>query len=162
DLDVKYRDELNAARDKAHKDSLRKIAQDYTDITSVNLSNVRILGNPDKQSAKTMPRSVENFDLSYAYNRQFKRNPRIEGDELTSHRLGLGYTYNINSKPIEPFKKLIKSKSKWFNLVKDFNFKLLPANFTFRTELNKIMDETKVRSIGADAVPIPPTYYKNF
>lgn len=162
DLDVKYRDELNAARDKAHKDSLRKIAQDYTDITSVNLSNVRILGNPDKQSAKTMPWSVKNFDLSYAYNRQFKRNPLIEGDELTSHRLGLGYTYNINSKPIEPFKKLIKSKSKWFNLVKDFNFKLLPANFTFRTELNKIMDETKVRSIGADAVPIPPTYYKNF
>ncbi|HRO43157.1 MAG TPA: cell surface protein SprA [Flavipsychrobacter sp.] len=162
DLDVKYRDELNAARDKSHRDSLKKIAQDYTDITSVNLSNVRVLGNPEKQSAKPMPWSVKNFDLSYAYNRQFKRNPLIEGDELTNHKLGLGYTYSINSKPIEPFKKVIKSRSKWLALIKDLNFKLLPANFTFRTELNKIMDETKVRSIGADAIPIPPTYYKNF
>src|SRR5690606_24252720 len=36
------------------------------------------------------------------------------------------------------------------------------ANFTFRTELNKIMDETKVRSIGEGAVDMPATYYKNF
>lgn len=161
DLDVTYRDKINSARDQAHKDSLRQVAQDYTDITSFNLSNVRVLGNPEKQT-KPMPWSVKNFDLSYAYNRQFKRNPLIQGDELTNHKLGLGYTYNINSKPVEPFKKLIKSKSKWFNLIKDFNFKPLPSNFTFRTELNKIMNETQVRSIGEGALPIDPTYFKNF
>ncbi len=162
DLDVKYNDELSAARDKAQRDSLKKIAQDFTSITSFNLSNVRILGNPDKQNSPAKPWSAKNFDLSYAYNRQFKRNPLIESDELTNHKLGLGYNYSIKSKPIEPFKKLIKSRSKWLSLVKDFNFNLLPANFTFRTELNKIMDETKVRAIGADAIPMDPTYYKNF
>src|SRR5690606_32263548 len=127
-----------------------------------NLSNVRITGNPEKQSGQPMPWSVKNFDLSYAYNRQFKRNPLIAGDELTNHKLGLGYTYNIKAKPIEPFKKVIKSRSKWWGLIRDFNVNLLPANFTFRTELNKIMDETKVRSIGEGAVDIPATYYKNF
>lgn len=162
DLDVKYKDELQQARDKAQRDSMRKIAQDYTSITSLNLSNVRILGNPEKQNARTMPWSVKNFDLSYAYNRQFKRNPLIEGDELTNHRLGLGYTYNVKSKPVEPFKNLIKSRSRWWALIKDFNFNPLPANFTFRTELNKIMDETHVRSIGEGAARMEPTYYKNF
>lgn len=162
DLDVNFKDELSQARDKAQRDSLKKIAQDYNAITSVNLSNVRITGDPEKQNAKTMPWSVRNFDLSYAYNRNFKRNPLIESDELTNHKLGLGYTYAVKSKPIEPFKNVIKSRSKWFSLIKDFNFNLLPANFTFRTELNKIMDETKVRAIGEGAADVPATYYKNF
>ncbi|MBS1739669.1 MAG: cell surface protein SprA [Bacteroidetes bacterium] len=162
DLDVKYKSELSAARDKAERDSLKKVAQDFSSITSVNLSNVRILGNPEKQNTKPKPWDSKNFDLSYAYNRQFKRNPTIQGDELTNHRLNLGYTYSLKSKPIEPFKKLIKSRSKWLGLVKDFNFTPLPTNFTFRTELNKIMDETKVRSVGEGAMDIAPTYYKNF
>lgn len=162
DLDVKYGDKLNAARDAAQRDSIRKAAQDYTSITSVNFSNVRVLGNPEKPSSKTMPWSVKNFDVSYAYNRQFKRNPTIESDELLNHKLGLGYTYSIKSKSIEPFKHVIKSKSKWMSLIKDFNLNLLPANFTFRTDMNRIVNETKVRNITGDIIAIPPTFYKNF
>lgn len=161
DLDVKLKDKLNMV-DGAKKDSVRKAAQDYTSITSFNVSNARILGNPDKQSTKVMPWSAKNFDISYAYNRQFKRNPTIEGDELTTHRLGLGYTYAIRSKSIEPFKKLVRSRSKWFSLVKDFNFNPLPANFSFRSDINRIMDETKVRNITDGYYDIPATYYKNF
>src|SRR5690606_31072029 len=122
------------AQDAATKDSLRKMAQDYTSVTSINVSNARLTGDPQKQSAKTMPWSARNFDVSYAYNKQFKRNPTIESDELVNNRFGLGYTYSIKSKSIEPFKRLIKSKSKWFGLIKDFNFNPLPANFTFRTD----------------------------
>ncbi len=162
DLDVKYSDKLDAATSAAQRDSMRKLAQDFTSITSVNFSNVRVTGNPEKVNAKTMPWSVKNFDLSYAYNKQFKRNPTIEGDELTTNRLGLGYTYNIKTKAIEPFKKLVKSKSKWLALVKEFNFKLLPANFTFRTDLNRTFNETKVRVISDGPIDIEPTYYKNF
>ena len=162
DLDVKYQDQLNAARDRAQRDSLKKVAQDFTSITSFNLSNVRILGNPDKQTSKTMPWSVKNFDVSYAFNRQFKRNPLIESDELINHKLGMGYSYNIKSKSIEPLKYRIRSKSKWLSLVKDINFNLLPANFTFRTELNRIVDETQVRNVGDPEFKLAPTYYKNF
>ncbi len=162
DLDVKYKDKLNDARDAAHRDSLRKVAQDYTSVTSVNFSNVRILGNPEKATANNKPWSAKNFDVSYAYNRQLKRNPIIEKDELIDQKLGLGYTYSIQTKSVEPFKKLIKSKSRWLSLVKDINFKPLPANFTFRTDLNRIFNETQVRNIGDGLVKIKPTYYKNF
>jgi len=162
DLDVKYKDKLNAARDAAQRDSIRKLAQDVTTINSLNFSNVRILGNPDKQSAVTMPWSVKNFDVSYAFNRQFKRNPVVESDELLNNKFGLGYTYAIKSKPIEPFKYVIHTKSKWLMLVKDININLLPANFTFRTDLNKTFNETKVRNVTDGPVVIQPTYYKNF
>src|SRR5690606_30434517 len=110
----------------------------------------------------TMPWSAKNFDLSYAYNQQFKRNPILERDVLTNQRLGLGYTYAIKSRSIEPFRKLIKSKSKWLGLIKDFNFNPLPTNFTFRTNLNRIFNETQVRNISGDAIEIAPTFFKNF
>src|SRR5690606_20207138 len=64
--------------------------------------------------------------------------------------------------PIEPFKRIIKTKSPWLSLIKDFNFKLLPANFTFRTNLQKIFNETQVRNITNDPIDIEPTYFKNF
>ncbi|MCB0699044.1 MAG: cell surface protein SprA [Chitinophagales bacterium] len=163
DLDVTYKDKLNSASDTRQKDSLRKTAQDYTSVLSFNFSNVRILGNPDKQNPKIKPWSVKNFDFSYAYNKQFKRNPIIESDKLIDQKFGLGYTYTIRSKSIEPFKNLFgKSKSPWLGLIKGFNFKPLPANFTFRTDLNRIFNETLVRNITNDPIKIDPTYFKNF
>lgn len=163
DLDVTYQDKINSAETSRQKDSLRKTAQDYTSVFSLNFSNVRLLGNPDKPNPKTKPWSATNFDISYAYNRQFKRNPILEKDLLIDQKIGLGYTYTIRSKSIEPFKNLFgKGKSPWLRLVKDFNFKPLPANFTFRTDLNRIFNETQVRNITNDPIEIEPLYFKNF
>lgn len=162
DLDVTYKDKINSAETAQQRDSLRKSAQDFMSVFSVNFSNVRILGNPENQSPKTKPWSVKNFDISYAYNKQFKRNPIIESDELVNQKLGLGYTYTIRSKPIEPFKRLIDSKSPWLMLIKDINFKFLPANFTFRTNLDRTFNETQVRNVTNDPIKIDPLFFKNF
>jgi cell surface protein SprA len=162
DQDVVLSDALNAAQSAAQRDSLRKAAQDFTSITSINLTNVRVTGAGDKSGAKRMPWSIKNFDLSYSYNDQFKHNPTIASDNLVTNKLGLGYTYSIKTKTYEPFKKLIKSRSKWFALVKDFNFTPLPTNFTFRTDLNRLVEETQVRNIDNGPYNIPPTFYKNF
>lgn len=163
DLDVTYQDKINSADNAQQRDSLRETAQDYTSVFSLNFSNVRILGNPDNANPKTKPWSIKNFDFNYAYNRQFKRNPILAKDLLIDQKAGLGYTYTIRSKSIEPFKGLFeKSKSPWLRLIKDFNFKPLPANFTFRTDLNRIFNETIVRNITNDPIEIEPLYFKNF
>lgn len=162
DKDVTYKDKLDAAQSGSQKDSLRKTAQDFTSVTSINFSNVRVTGNPDKPSTKNHPWDIKNVDVSYAYNKQFKRNPILESDKLIDQKVGLGYTYTIKSKPVEPFKRMIKSKSPWVSLIKDFNFKLLPANFTFRTNLQRVFNETQVRNITNDPIKIQPTYFKNF
>lgn len=162
DLDVRFKDQLDRAQNAQERDSLREVAQDYTSITSVNLSNVRFQGNPEN-NRKTRLWSLKNFDFNYAYNRQFKRDPFIESDELVSHRIGLGYTYAVKTKTIEPFRKKIKNKSKWLAPIRDFNFNLLPSNLTFRTELFRVVDETQVRNVGGDGLyEIAPTFYKNF
>jgi cell surface protein SprA len=162
DLDVKYTDRINNS-DAKQRDSIRKVGQDYTSITSFNVTNARLLGNPEKASSNvSMPWSAKNFDLSYAYNMQFKRNPIVESDELINQKAGLGYTYAIKARPIEPFKNSIKSRSKWLALIRDININLLPANFTFRTDLNRIFNETRMRNISNEPVIIQPTYFKNF
>ncbi len=160
--DVTLNDELNSAKSAAARDSLRKVAQDFTSITSINFTNVRILGDPAKQSALRMPWSIKNFDFTLSYNDQYKHNPTITSDELTTEKLGLGYTYSLKSKSIEPFKHRIKSRSKWFNLIRDFNINPVPSNFTFRTDMNRVVDATLVRNLDTGSYQIPTSYYKNF
>lgn len=162
DRDVELGNKLDVIQDSRVRDSIRKIAQDFSSVTSFNLSNIRYLGNPEKQGKAPMPWSLKNFDASYSYNRSFKRNPLLEKDELVEQRLGLGYNYTIKTKFIEPFKKMIKSKSKWLMPIKDFNFNLLPSSFSFRTDLHRLIGETKVRNIDGGPYEIPSTFYKNF
>lgn len=161
DLDIKLKDKL-AAYDASEKDSIRAAAQNFTSITSFNLSNIKIMGNPEKQNPKTLPWSLKNFDANYAYNKTHHHSPLLESDDLIDQRFGLGYTYAINNKPWEPFKKMIKSKSKWLLLAKDFNINYLPSSFTFRNNVHKIFGETIVRNIDGGDYPIEPTYFKNF
>lgn len=162
--DVQLKDELSAAKTAAERDSIKNVAQDFTSIKSINLTNVRIQGNPSAPpKAIRMPWSIKNFDFSYSYNDQVKHNPTIAMDNLVTQRLGVGYTYPIKSKPVEPFKKLIRSKSKWFSLVKDFNFNPLPSTVSVRNELYKINEETQVRNINdGGGFKIAPTFFKNF
>jgi cell surface protein SprA len=161
DKDVLLKDQL-ADFSPRQRDSLRRIAQDFNSITSLNFSNVRFLGNPQKAAKVTMPWSLKNFDLSYAYNRNLKHSPDLSNDELVEQRLNLGYNYSIKPKFYEPFSRMIKSKSKWWLLVKDFNFSLLPSSFSFRNDLHRLFGETQVRNIDDGPYQLPATYFKNF
>jgi cell surface protein SprA len=163
DQDVLLKDALDVMRTTAKRDSLRSAAQDYTSITSFNLTNVRIQGNPAAVGKNKTPWSIKNFDFTYSYNRQFKHNPLIESDDLVTQRLGVGYTYSLKTRPYEPFKNSIKSKSKWLMLIKDFNLTPLPSTFTHRSELNRIFQETHVRNIeDGSTYRLPPNFFKNF
>lgn len=161
--DVLVSDEMAIAKNNAARDSIKKVTQDFTSITSVNLTNVRIQGNPAAAPKPRMPWSIKNFDFSYSYNDQYKHNPTIESDNLITNKYGLGYAYSLKTKPIEPFKRAIKSKSKWLSLIKDINLTPLPSTFTVRNDLNHVYEETHIRNIDdGSGYKIPPMYYKLF
>ena len=162
DQDVLLSDAMNSAKNAATRDSIRKAAQDFTSITSFNFTNVRINGKPSSKTVR-MPWSVKNFDFSYSFNNQLKHNPFVALDRTNTQKFGLGYTYSLKTKPIEPFKKLIKSKSKWFSLVRDFNITPLPSSFSVRNDLNRLSEENKVRDVNdGSGYVIPSTFYKYF
>ena len=157
-------DELNAAKSAKKRDSINSVAQDFTSIASVNLTNVRITGNTANAAKKfRTPWSIKNFDFSVSYNNQFKHNPTVSEDLLTTTKLGVGYAYNLKIKPIEPFKSIIKSKSKWFGLIKDFNITPVPTTYTMRNDLNRVVQQTQIRNINdGSGYQIPTTFYKSF
>ena len=161
--DVTLDDELSHARNAYARDSIKNIARDVTSIKSINLTNVRILGNPAKNTKVRMPWSIKNFDFSYSYNDQNKHNPTIAMDNLKTQKYGLGYAYSIKVKPIEPFKRLVRSKSRWMALIRDINFTPLPSTFTFRSDMIRVEEETQMRDVGdASGYSIPPSFFQNW
>ena len=61
---------------------------------------------------------------------------------------------------IEPFKRLIKSKSKWLALIKDFNFNYVPSQLSFKADVFRQFGATRPRNVGGGPYKIPETYDK--
>ena len=78
------------------------------------------------------------------------------------HVVQLGYTYAPQRKSFEPFKKLIKSKSKWLALIKDINFNYAPSQISFKADVFRQFGATRVRNVGGGPYKIPETYDKYF
>ncbi len=158
DLDIKLKEKIKEANaDK--RDSIRNDAQDITTIKTINFTNVRKLKTDGKRPKVW---SVSNFDFNYSYIQTLSHNPLIEKDELRRTRGALGYSYSPQTKPFEPFKKLIKSKSKWLGLIKDINFNYTPSQVSFRADVFRQFGALQVKNVGGGPYKIPETYNKYF
>ncbi len=159
DLDVKLKDKLKTLSGDA-KDSVRNNAIEFNSTTTVNFTNVR----KNRTSTKA-PKiyDISNFDVSYSYLKIKSHTPLIENNEVVKHRYGLGYNFAPKPRYIEPFKRLFrKTKTHWFDLVKDFNFNLIPSQLTFRADVNRQFGAIRPRSVGANKYSIPETYDKYY
>ncbi|MBA2250914.1 MAG: cell surface protein SprA [Chitinophagaceae bacterium] len=159
DLDIKLKDKLKYS-DKSIRDSIKNGAIDFSSIKTVNFTNVR---KNKTNGKKSKPWDISNLDLSYSYTKAHAHNPLIEYNDVTKQRAGLGYNYAPQPKYFVPFKKLFKrSKTHWFDLVKDFNFNPYPSQVSFRADVYRQFGVIKPRSVGETKYAIPETYDKYF
>jgi cell surface protein SprA len=161
DQDVNFKDKL---KNTANKDSLKRISQDFVGITTVNVTNLR---KNKMNDSKPKVYDISNFDLSYSYTKTERRSPLIESDELIKHYGGLGYNFSPQPNFIEPFKKFIKYRNKWWNIIKEINFNLKPSLLSFRADVTRQFGATRAREVQIPGVPpspfkIPETYDKYF
>jgi cell surface protein SprA len=162
DKDVKYADKINNAGSQEKRDSIKNTALDQSTIKTFNITNVRVQGN-----GKQHLWSLSNLDMSYSYTKLEQSSPIVLKNEVTKQRGGLGYTFNKQSKYIEPFKKLLqKRKSNWYNLVRDFNFNLQPSLLSFRADINRQFGQYIPRIVNTDGTGklerVDTTYDKYF
>jgi cell surface protein SprA len=161
DQDVNFKDKLKTTNSK---DSLKNLAQDFLGITTVNVTNMR------KNKTNGKPAriyDISNFDASYSYTKTERRNPLVESDVLEKHYAGLGYSFAPQPKFIEPFKKMIKYRSPWWNIIKDINFNPKPSLLSFRADVNRQFGAARAREVQIPGVApspfkIPETYDKYF
>lgn len=160
DMDIKLKDKLKGASTKAQRDSIKNNAIDFTSTTTVNFTNVR---KNRTGSKKPHIYDISNFDVSYSYLKIKNHTPLIENNSIVRNRYALGYNYSPKPKYIQPFKRIFrKTKTHWFDLVKDFNFNLIPSQLSFHADVNRQFGAIRPRSIGTSKYSIPETYDKYF
>ncbi len=156
----KQKDVLKYVADASDKDSIRESqAVDVTTIKTFNITNMKKLKTDGKRPKVW---SLTNFDFNYSYIQTTMHNPLIESDELRRTRGSIAYSYSPNVKPFEPFRKLIKSKSPWFALIRDFNINYVPNQFAFKADLFRQYGSTRPRNVGGGPYKIPETFNKFF
>lgn len=155
DPDIKLADELDSYSSNQDRDSLKSIVQDYVHRKNINLMNVR----KNRVGAKK-PRiyDVENLNVSYAYSETFARNIDVAYDMKRIYRGGFGYNFRNTPKPIKPFAKL-GLDSKYWKIIKDFNFNLMPKVISFNTDMYREHNKKTLRNKSSGIVPME-SYFK--
>ncbi len=159
DMDIKLKDKLRSSP-RSQRDSIRKTAVDFVSVKTLNFTNVRKLKTNGK---KPKIYDVENLDVSYSFIQTLAHSPLIEKNEVTRHRGALGYNFAPEPKYLTPFKKMLsKSKTKWLDVIRDFNFNYIPSQLSFRADLSRQFGAIRPRSVGTSKYAIPETYDKYF
>ena len=159
--DVKLKEDLRTYDSKAERDSIKRMTTDFIQRQNINLMNVRKERDFDKP-IKIRPWDIENFDFSYAYSEIKSRNVDVELDNKFTHEGEIGYAFNYNPKNIRPFAKQKWLKSKWLQIIRDFNFYPLPKMVTVRTSIHREMNEFKLRPKSKGNIIIDTSYVKTF
>jgi cell surface protein SprA len=141
--DILYADKLKSLTGAA-RDSVRNASADQTTIQTLNFTNVRVL--PGKKPSLI---SISNLDFSYSYSQLNQTSPVIEMNKMVKQRGAIGYTFNNNGKSYQPFGKLLRNASPWFNLIREVNFNPTPSLISYRTVFDRQMGEFTPRVINS-------------
>ncbi len=156
--DPKFQDVLFEDAKEINENS--SSAQDYTKQKSISLINVR-KERVGELTKAPMPYDVENFSVSYSYNEQLHSDYNVQKHLVQDVRTSANYSYNIPSKPIEPFKNSEKLKSKYWKIIKDFNFNLLPSTIGANTNITRDYNEQASRNLVTGGA-LPTLQQRNF
>jgi len=155
--DILLKDDLDTYTTKSSRDSVKALTIDHTTRQNINFMNVR----KDKTNSRRKSRiyDIENFNGSFAYSQINHQNIDIEEEVQKKYQGGLGYNYSTSPKNVKPFNKItFLGKSKWFKLIKDFNFYYLPKIISFRTDMNRNFMKKQYRDKSFGDIITYPTY----
>ena len=160
DTDMLLDESLDAIGNKHERDSVERIAVTKTTNTNFSLSNVRV-GIQTKRHP--MPYDPANFSFSYSHSHSYSSGETTVYEKEDNWRGALNYSYTPVYKPFEPFKKFIKSKSKWYDIFKRFGLNWLPQNVTFDTEMTRNYYELQERDMeSTEGNMLPLTFSEQF
>ncbi len=135
-------------------------AEDFTKRKSINFIGVR-----KERTGDSKPKiyDVENFTASYSYNQVDHRDYEVEDYLEQNVRTGLTYGYGFPAKSIEPLKNMkFTNSSKYYKILKDINFNLLPSNISFNSNFSRLYNKQRFRDVDNFGIPLPNLYNRNY
>jgi cell surface protein SprA len=147
-------DEALDAMDGHERDSIESIAVTKTLNRNFSLSNVRV-GIATKRHP--MPYDPANFSFSYSHSHRHTSGETTVYEDEDQWRGSMHYSWTPVYKAWEPFKKVIKSKSKNYEILKRFGLNWLPQNVAFNTEMTRNyyeLQERDMEDLGGSTLPL--------
>jgi cell surface protein SprA len=158
DPDILLSSALNAAKNKAVRDSILNIAEDYSRRKTITVSNAGIT----KRGAKPHAWDPANLSVNYTYNEILSSNTNTEINLQKNYRGGINYDFQAQPKNIMPFRNVNFLNGSVFKIIKDFNFYAFPKSLSFRTDLSRTYNELITRNIDNPYLMVTPSFKKDF
>lgn len=146
--------------DKKIRDTIRDITQDRTTRKSINFTNVK--KDKSANATKSKVYDIENWAATYSYSEISRKNVNTVENKIKNYRGGLIYNYSFAPKNIKPFDKIKIFQSKYFQLIKDINFYLVPNNVGFSTDVDREYAFDEKRNVTGGDFTLPVNYSKRF
>lgn len=155
--DIEFKDYVKAWDSQAERDSVKRTMQDRTTRKSINFTNIR---KEKTSKGKATPLDISNFSATYSYSEENHTDFEVERDQSKTHKLGLTYNYQIDSKPVKPFSKVkLFRESDYLKLAREFNFNYLPKSFSFNTNMNRFYNAYQMRNSNPGITAQLPSFY---
>lgn len=158
DPDVPLKSALVEARNKAEKDSIKSISEDYSRRKTLTISNAGVY----IRGKRPHMWDPANLSFNYTYNEVYRSNIKTEIDLEKNIRGGINYNFEGQPANIAPFKNMRFLNFSALRLIKDFNFYVFPRSISFRTDLSRYYNEVITRNINNPFLKVTPSYRKDF
>jgi cell surface protein SprA len=162
DPDVEFGRSLDNKSSEEQRDTLERIAQDYTLVRSFNFTNVRKERSQNSRRKVSLPWDIENFTASYSFSQNYRRNISTVYSNRDDFRANLTYAYNVRPILVEPFRKVKFLQNKWLALIRDFNFYFYPSRFSVRGDVVSSYHVQQMRNTDNLSILLPVTYNKSY
>ena len=163
-LDVPTDLELEFIRNRYGGDSAKNYRRQIQDITTrsgYNFTGVRFMPEATRKK-RTYIFDPGNFTFNYAYTKLKRTDAYTQSDKKETYTASVQFAHAPQVKYMYPFKKMIKSRSKYLDIFRDINFNLMPSSLTFGMGMNRQFGELQLRDVFNDGLQTPPTYNKFF
>lgn len=161
-LDITSKNAVAAIKQHFGTDSARRYTRMIQTINTrrgYNFTGVRFM--PDLKLKQPRIYDPANFSFTYAFNEIAVTDPFTQTNSKKNYFGQINWSFAPQAKEFSPFKKVIKSKSKWLDIIRDFNFNLMPSTLSFSTDMIRQYDVLKIRSFESN-YELPTTYFKLF
>lgn len=158
--DIRLQQLLDVTADANERANIKDRAIDYTKRQSINFIGVR---RERSEKQKVHIYDPENLTLSYSYNEVNRHNYEIESYKDQQVSTTADYSFTIQPKPVEPFKKSkFFKKSDYWKLLRDFNFNYMPSTISFSSTILRQFNKQQFRQVDVEGIPLDPLYRRNF
>ena len=153
-------DDVLGSYSGASKDSLRNIAEVHSVMRNFSISNAKL----NIKSKTAMPYDPANFSISLSHSTTDNSGSTVSWENRLNWKASLAYNYASPIKTIKPFEKMIKSKSKWFKILKEWGVNPLPQSLALNSDITRSYHELQRRDLNAVAggEEIPLTFSQQF